>query len=125
MNVHIGDSRGEAVGQFAFEIQAGLVNARGHEVGLLGVERLEALLERAEGEEVVLLAVALELDVVDRAAVALLDLVVDDADRAPRVREVGRVDQVVLEAGALALDSANGVNRSGWPPMIASTSGMS
>ena len=54
-----------------------VADARGDEVGLLGVERLEALLEGAQGEEVVLLAVALELDVVDRAAIALLDLVLD------------------------------------------------
>ena len=48
-----------------------------HEVGLLGVEPLERLLEGREPEEPVLLLLARQLDLVDRAAVALEDLVLD------------------------------------------------
>jgi hypothetical protein len=55
----------------------GLVEAgaRRDEVRPLGVEALERILEGGEAEEVVVLLLARELDVVDRAAVALLDLV--------------------------------------------------
>ena len=48
-----------------------------HEVGALGVQPLERLLEARQAEEPVLLLLARELDLVDRAAVALEDLVLD------------------------------------------------
>src|ERR1700733_1844472 len=58
---------------------------RGHdEVTLTGVQLLEWLLEGGQAKEPVLLLVALERDLVDRAAVALRDLVLDLEIGAPR-----------------------------------------
>ena len=57
---------------------------RHHEVGPLAVELLERLLERGEPEEPVLFLLAGERDLVDRAEVALHDLVLDLEVRAPR-----------------------------------------
>ena len=48
-----------------------------HEVGTLGEQPLERLLEGRQAEEPVLLLLARQLDLVDRAAVAVEDLVLD------------------------------------------------
>ena len=88
-----------------------VADARRDEVGVLLVELLEALLEGAQREEVVLLAVALELDVVDRAPVALLDLVLDlevGAARAVPALVQALVDvAVVVDALEDVLDAAD------------------
>ena len=51
--------------------------ARQDEVGALGEQPLERLLEGRQAEEPVLLLLARQLDLVDRAAVAVEDLVLD------------------------------------------------
>ena len=62
-----------------------VVAARGQdELGVLVVEPLEPLLEGGEPEEVVLLLLPIELDLVDRAAIPVLDLVLGLEVRAPR-----------------------------------------
>ena len=53
------------------------VALRHHEVGSVGVQLLELLLKARQREEPVLLLLARELDLVDRAAVAIEDLVLD------------------------------------------------
>ena len=66
---------------------------RHHEVLALRVQRLQALLEGGQLEEVVVLLLARQLDVVNRAAVALVDLVVG--------LEVGAARAVPALVGAL------------------------
>ena len=61
-----------------------VVMRRHHKIGLVRIQALQRLLERREPEEPVLLLVALEHDLVNRAAVALEDLVFDLEVRTPR-----------------------------------------
>ena len=73
---------------------ASLRRKLGHdEVGALGVEALEVVLERREAEEPVLLALALERDLVDRAGVAGTELALG--------LEVGAARAVPALVGAL------------------------
>ncbi len=88
-----------------------------YEVGALGVQGLQALLKGGQLEEVAVLLLARELDVVDRAAVALVDFVLRlevGAARAVPALVGPLVDEAVLTHARehlLHLDHVLGVGR--------------
>ena len=94
-------ARQREVAQPALDERQRLVvaRARAHEVRPLGVQLLEPLLERRELEEPVLLVLAVQLDQVDRAAVALQDLVLGLEVRAARA--VPALVQVLVDVAVL------------------------